>query len=964
MSEKETEVDVDQEFKKLAIEGELPLKAVGIENLKESNPKHKPPHIYLHPWFARRPTPVSRLAVLASILPEDTSSDQLLKWMQIGPKHLDSDIAGYVENKKATESSRSGTFEEHYGYPRPFRLSPSQSEIDGLHQQLRECWDGELPTVLDPTAGGGVIPFEALRYNLPVRANELNPIPALILKVMLEYAPQVESLREELEYWGREINKTAKDQIAPYFPTDNPSHTVLSAACTFTVTCDDCGCDIPLVSKWWLYKDSTREGVAVRPSVNQETNTVEYDLVHLPDDVTKEEFDPKKGVVDGSATCLNCSAPMESERFKEKIVEGQFEHEILGVKYEKAGEAQGSYRAPTQSDKEAMEEARKKVDSNLNLATFLTTEIPEGHKTNEIINWGMDEWRDVFSPRQFITHYEYLQAFEKHAKSIKEEYDAETSEAILSLLALTSSKCLDRNSMLSPWNTIKGYPENVMGGKNFHLQRLYVENNLAEREQGYLDILEKVTDSYEQLVNYSEQVENPDISLSIGDAADLPYTDGEIDAVVVDPPYYTSIMYAELSDYFYVWLKEYLGDLHTDLFRRDLTNKEEEAVANPSRFESVSGGDKSSKDLSDRYYERKMSDIFSELYRVIEPGGVMTVMFTHKETDAWDTLTMSLINSGFNITSTHPITSEMPQRIDTRGGGSADSTLLLTGRKPLKEEVKESKEPSLWSNVKSRTRETAKEAARELLESGLSLTKTDVIISAFGPTLGVYADSYPVVDDEGKEVRPREALTEAREAVTQVLVDTYLEGEGVQTLDEITKWYILSWLIHNSDTFEYDDGRQLGLGIGIDIDDVNDDMKIWRKGSSNNTIQLRSHDDVRVQDINKPPSDRSNRRPVNPDDLSYSVALNAVHAAMHVYDAKGETEAWNWIKERNLQSNTDFRSTITALLQVLPSDHHDWELARDLAVGKTGELLDLDLDASVFHDEDDEGEKQGSLDDF
>jgi hypothetical protein len=239
-----------------------------------------------------------------------------------------------------------------------------------------------------------------------------------------------------------------------------------------------------------------------------------------------------------------------------------------------------------------------------------------------------------------------------------------------------------------------------------------------------------------------------------------------------------------------------------------------------------------------------------------------------------------------------------------------------------------------------------------------------VIISAFGPTLGVYADRYPVVDDEGNEVRPREALTEAREAVTQVLVDTYLEGEGVEDLDEVTKWYILSWLVHESDTFEYDEGRQLGLGVGIEINDNNNKMKSWRKGGGTNTIQLRSHDDVRVQDINKPPGDRSSHRPVNPDDMSFSVALDAVHAVMHVYESKGETEAWNWIKDRNLHSDSDFRSVITALLQVLPSDHHDWELARNLSVGKTGELLDLDLDTSVFHDDEDDGDQQGSLDDF
>lgn len=950
----------EEEMKKLAIEGKLPLKAVGIENLKESNPKHMPPHRYLHPWFARRPTPVSRLAVLASILPDDISSDQLLKWMQIGPKQIDSDIAEYVESKKATEDSRSGTLGEHYGYPRPFTQSPSKSEIEELHEELRDFWDGEIPTVLDPTAGGGVIPFEALRYNLPVRANELNPVPALMLKVMLEYAPEVGSLKKELMTWGEKINSTAKENLKPYFPSETPHQKPLSAACTITVTCDDCGCDIPLVPKWWLFKDSAREGVAVRPKVDAESDSIQYELVHLPEDVTKDEFDPQKGVVDGSAECLKCNAPMDSERFKQKIREGEFNYEAVGIKYEKDSESQGRYRAPNDNDVNAMESAAERINSDIDLATFLTTQIPEGNKTKALHNWGVDEWRELFSPRQLVTHYEYLEAFKKHAESIREQHDEEVAQAILSLLAIASSKTLDRNSLISPWDTSKGYPANAMAGKNYHIQRFYVENNLTQREQGYLDILEKVTDSYEELVGYSEKVDNPDVSLSIGDAANLPYEDDNIESVVIDPPYYTSVMYAELSDYFYVWLREYLQDDLPSLFQSELTNKDEEAVANPGKFESVSTGSKSSKNLADEFYERKMSDIFSELYRVLEPEGSMTVMFTHKETDAWDTLTMSLINSGFTITSTHPITSEMPQRTDTRGGGSADSTLLLTGRKPLEDSDPESRSPSLWDDVKSDTRNTAKEAARDLLESGLSLTKTDVIVSAFGPTLRVYADSYPVVDDRGEEVRPREALKEAREAVTQVLVETYLEGEGVDDLDEITKWYVLSWLVHDSGTFEYDEGRQLGLGIGIDIDDIKRDTKIWRKSTGD--IKLRSHDG-RVQDINKSPSDRSGRRPVSPDNLSYSIALDAVHAAMHVYESKGETETWNWLKERNFQSDSDFRSTLAALLQVLPHDHDDWKVARNLAVGQTGDLLDMDIDASVFRDEG-EGEHQGNLDGF
>jgi hypothetical protein len=286
-----------------------------------------------------------------------------------------------------------------------------------------------------------------------------------------------------------------------------------------------------------------------------------------------------------------------------------------------------------------------------------------------------------------------------------------------------------------------------------------------------------------------------------------------------------------------------------------------------------------------------------------------------------------------------------------RSSASADSTLLLTGRKPHEERDPENAVATLWSDVEADTRAAAKEAARDLLDSGISLTKTDVIISAFGPTLRVFADAYPVVDDQDEEVPPRKALETAREAVTQILVDEYLEGMDVDILDDITEWYILCWLVYESETFSYDDGRQLGLGIGVDIDEIKRSTKTWRK--SRGDISLRGHSG-RVQNINEKPEDRSSRLPVDPDDLSFPRSLDAVHAAMHVYDKRGETETIEWLRERNFDSDSQFKSTLKALLQVLPHNHEDWELARDLAVGRTSDVLDLDFSPNVFAEGGDE----------
>ena len=947
--ENPTQLDGESKLNPLAIEGKLPLKAVGIENLKEDNPKHMPPTRYLFPWFARRPTPAARLAILASVLPADVSDDEILRLMQIEPRTgLDSGLSEYVENKKSTEDQRNGTLEEHYGYPRPFESTPDRSQRRELHKILKKEWDGELPRVLDPTAGSGAIPLESLRYGLPTKANELNPIPSVMLKVVLRYPLSAGNLRQEVTKWGEEIDRIASDNLNEYYPSGDhqtPSHYIS----TYTIECRKCGCEIPLTSKWWLLKKSASKGIAVRPSYDD--GELSYERVELPDDVTKEEFNPQNGPRSrgGDTECPNCKVVTESEEVRQRVSEGAYEYEILGVKYTKSSGGSG-YRTATAEDYKGYERAEDRIESDFELFSLLDQEIPQhGEKTSEPARYGFAKWRDAFTARQLIAHYEYWQAFERVKERIETEYDSEKSEAILSILSLAGGKLVDRNSRLSPYNIHRGYPKDMTGAKNLTPQWLFTDNNPSSGNQQYVDVLDRILGSYEKIVSYLEDINQDPAEVTNTDASDLSFESNSLQCAVVDPPYYSSIMYAELSDIFYVWMRKYLDDVHPELFERELTDKVNEAVANPSKFSGVSGN-KSKKQLAREEYEGKMSDIFSELYRVIEPGGVMTVMFTHKETDAWDTLTQSLINSGFTITSTHPITSERPNRADTQGGGSADSTLLLTGRKPKNKSSGQSV-PSLWNEVKDDTRDAAKAAARDLIDSGLTLTKTDIIISAFGPTLRVFADASPVVDDEDNEVRPSRALEEAREAVTRVLVDEYLDIGGIRDLDDVTEWYLLTWLVHGSVTVPYDEGRQLGIGIGIDIDQIKSSTKVW--GKKRGDIGLKSHRD-RVQNINEKPENRSNRTPINPDDLSFGRDLDKVHAAMHVYDVQGESACCDWLRERNFDADSTFKATLKALLQVLPHDHEDWELARDLAVGRTRDVLDLDFSPNVFADDSDE----------
>jgi hypothetical protein len=272
----------------------------------------------------------------------------------------------------------------------------------------------------------------------------------------------------------------------------------------------------------------------------------------------------------------------------------------------------------------------------------------------------------------------------------------------------------------------------------------------------------------------------------------------------------------------------------------------------------------------------------------------------------------------------------------------------------------EQQSATLWSDIKQETRQKARKQAEYLDTSDIDFAKVDIILASFGPTLEEFTKQQPVVDDEGQKVPPQEALDEARNAVTDYLIEKYL-NQGITQVDGKTEWYVLAWLVFEAQRFPYDEARRLAIGVGEELDSLKKDHRMWRKRSGD--VLLRPHSE-RVRDVKKDKDSRSGRKPVDPDAFSFSTALDKIHTAMHIYDVKGGTEAWNWLNDRNCGSDPGFKATLEALLRVLPHDHDDWELARDIAVGEPGELLDLDLDADIFEDHNNEEDRQGSLNDF
>jgi adenine-specific DNA methylase len=912
--------------KKVAIEGDLPLTAIDIESQKDMESGRYHPLRSLDKWFAARPTPAVRLSIIASAYPGDIESDKLLKLMQIGPKELDKGVSEYVERKyerKDMDKESGETLDEYYGYPNPNTRSPTASELQSLHDTVRDGWGGELPTIIDPTAGRGIIPFEATRYKFPVISNEYNPIPVLINKVALEYAPEVGSIASDIDTWTEKIIDETREQISEYYPTKEPERQILNSAVTYMITCDSCSGAIPLIGKWWLNKTSNG-GDAVRP--RYEDGEVSYEHVKVQDD---GDFDPSDAPVSrgGDAECPHCSVPMDSETIRRKIVDHEFEYSIYGVNYE-SYDGSRKYRAGSNTDQKAMQAAAERVESDFEMLDFFSEKYPGG-STDRVENYGVKQWRDLFTPKQLVAHYELFNVFDKYKEEILEKYETNKAELILILLSMGIDRQVQYNNRLAPWRDSRGYGSEIFNDNNYSTpKRMFVDNNICAPRRGLSRHFEHVIESYEKLVSMVDSG-GTTISIHNHDAADLKnYIDEGIDIAVVDPPYFDSIMYGELSDFFYMTKKQLVGDVFPELFESELTEKKGQAVANPDR-----------QDNPEKYYEEKMKDIFNEMHSLLNDDGVLTLMFTDREIRAWNTISKALIQSGFTITASHPIKTEMTDGIGAKKGQKVESSILLIARK----RDGENENNILWNKIEESIEKNAREEARRLLSLD-HINKIDVSIAAFGPALERFSELYPVEDKYGEEVEPKKVLAKARQEVTNVIANDELNTE-TDPIDGLTRWYILCYTIYSEADIPFDEANQLGMGADVEITELKTPTKIWSKSSGD--VSLNDHTD-RVQDIVKLRDDRadnpsSRKYPVNPTETTFTYAIDAVHAALHVYEREGPQFTRDWLAERGFKNDTAFTTTVKALLEAVPSDTEMHDTLTDLISGETGDYLDISV---------------------
>ena len=389
----------------------LPIAELGVESQRERGASSAlPPLYFLHIWWARRPLTASRAAVLGTLLPawSEDWPDHLLylfptqkdyrQWF-IGLLGIRGDPV--ADRKRILEANEQGIkLARAYAGPRAFTSAPDKEQTETLRQVLAYRWGTQTPVVLDPTAGGGSIPFEAIRFGFPTRANELNPVASLVLEGTLTLPARFGlKLYDDIVYWGTLWADRVKERLKPFFPR-HEGESIQAYVFARTVACPETGKPVPLSLGWWLQKKK-RPFAAARIIAAPHMQECRLEIVN-GDEV---DFDPSIGTVKyGKGRSPWTGTTISDQYIKAEAQAGRMGSQMYAIAAKTRRHLQIRY--PDQADLAAVRAAKEeleRVEAEWLLNDVIPTEsIPNGSKTSEAIRYGMNRWDEFFSPRQLL----------------------------------------------------------------------------------------------------------------------------------------------------------------------------------------------------------------------------------------------------------------------------------------------------------------------------------------------------------------------------------------------------------------------------------------------------------------------------------------------------------------------------------------------------------------------------------
>lgn len=779
------------------IEDLIPVSTISEVAASEKVGGRKGHPALLHLWWARRPLAAARAAVYATLVSVDGTPPE----------------------------ARSDDF-----FRALCRWGASDTVIAEARKRVLAANGGVPPRVLDLFAGGGAIPLEAARLGCEATAVELNPVAHLIERCTLDYPQRFgPSLADDVRTYGRRWVEQTWERVGHLYPrvrepggeqlgmdddptADRSAGRPIAYLWTRTVPCPNTAPGahkLPLVRQTWLARKKGRY-IALRPVVDRSHLSVGWEVAEA---TTSDGlgFDPAGFSSRGRASCLVCGAAVDAAYVKAQGKAGRMGIMPLAavvVKPEGRGRdylAAGTYAEPSVDECEA-------VLAGLDVAPPEESLPKITRMTGGICTvYGLVRYVQLFTPRQLAVLCSLANGVrEAHAEMLAEGMEPQRAEAVAAYLGLTTNRVVDRNSNLCRFDVKNEGLTNTYARQALGMVWDFGEANPFHRGSGSAGkYLEEAADIVEKLSRVGARVEVQRTS-----AAQLPDHDAHFDAVVTDPPYYDNISYADLSDFFYVWLKRSVGFLFEEHFAGELTPKKRETVAVKYRHDN-------DMDAARAFYEQEMASAFAEAHRVLKPGAPLVCVYAHKTTLGWAALVEALRQARFTITEAWPLDTEMPERSIGQGTASLASSIFLVARR------RDDDRTGAFHDVVAELGGVIDERLARLTDAGV--TGSDLVIATIGAGLRPFT-RYAIVElPSGEPVAAETFLEEVQTRVLDaVLAKVHSLGAGVGAIDAATRYYIAVRTMFGWADIEFDEANNLARTAGVEL----------RNGLANGPLRL------------------------------------------------------------------------------------------------------------------------------
>lgn len=805
--------------KRKLIEVALPLEAINKESAREKSIRHGHPST-LHLWWARRPLAAARAVLFAQLVDDPSSNPEEFPTEELQRKERDR-LHKLIERLVVWENIR------------------DEKLLAEAHAEILKSTGGNPPPILDPFAGGGTIPLEAQRLGLEAHASDLNPVAVLINKALIEIPPKfrdlppafpglaeseirswkgAEGLAADVRAYGAWMRDEAEKRIGHLYPKaalpDGSKATVIAWIWARTVTCPNPACRIamPLVRSWWLGKKKGKEAYVV-PSVVD--GKVSFSIGHDPKTAPTTETDGTVGRT--GATCIGCGSAVELKYIRAEGRAGRMGSQLMTTVAE--GNRTRIYLKPT-PEHEAAAQVPRPDD-------VPRGELPNNPRDFKTPNYGMTTFADLFTPRQLTaltTLGDLVTEAREHvladacAAGMPEGDRLEPggtgaaayADAVATYLGLGVSRLADIANALCRWENTKEQIRNLFARQAIPMIWDFPDTTPFGKAAG------SYTVSLNSIVKSIQVAGN-----TIGEARQASADDRPLDGLLIstDPPYYDNIGYSDLSDFFYVWLRRSLRAIHPELLSTMLVPKSEELVANPYRHGGREG--------AHRFFEDGFREVFRRARESALPDYPITVYYAFKQsetTDAgeassgWETLLEGMIRSGWAVTATWPLRSELSNRMLSQGTNALASSIVLALR-PRPEEAPQTDRRAFIEALKAEL----PSALRELQQGAIA--PVDLPQAAIGPGMAVFSRYLAVLEPDGSKMSVRSALARINEILDQVLNEQ--EGD----FDSTSRFAIAWYRQHGYDTGTFGDANNLANARNTSVDAMDrDGILISRAG--------------------------------------------------------------------------------------------------------------------------------------